>query len=703
MKNYILILVFIFSGIIYSQDSWHQTNGPAFGGANSFCALSNGTVIANSGSGVGYYRSSDNGNTWSKILTLPMKSATYLLSADPAGKYVFASTDKGFFRSSDNGASWDSLSSTTFNTIGFSSQGKMYIYGTSGSNYVSYTSDDFGTTLISSAIKPPAVNYVSGISINAKGDLFISSSGIYRSTDGGSNWVKTIYGLPPSNNVLAIRIKPDGTLFASTNGAGVYRSTDNGNLWSAVNYMLWDFNISSIELRGGDTIYVGTQTEGMFRSEDNGNTWIQTGTELKNNIVQAISFTASGDILAGTREDLFRSSNKGTSWTVSSKGFANATVESIAASSNGDIYCSVEGRGLFRTTDKGENWTKIYDSLKTSITGYLSFSLSGTMFKTIRSVLYKSDNNGYNWTQILNASGIEFGKDSTIYAYGQSLNISKDYGKTWTSLFSPGIDTAFTSLKVNSITNTFIAVIRVVFGKYVSYYLTRSTDGGVNWSNCANGINLAYGLELKSVNSKGHIFLISGSNYNVLYRSTDNGDSWIQSGPQFPGIVRSLVIDSKDRLFAVTSASGIYLSTDNGDTWTTVNNGLFSTSTTALVISPDGYSYCGTMYNGIFRISSSTVNINDRITPLRNYNLFQNYPNPFNPNTTISYCLPERGNVKLTIYNSLGQVISELVNEEKPAGNFSVQFNAANLPSGVYLYTLKSGGFVETKKLAVVK
>jgi hypothetical protein len=85
------------------------------------------------------------------------------------------------------------------------------------------------------------------------------------------------------------------------------------------------------------------------------------------------------------------------------------------------------------------------------------------------------------------------------------------------------------------------------------------------------------------------------------------------------------------------------------------------------------------------------------------FNLSQNYPNPFNPSTTIQYSLPELGKVKLTIFNTLGEEIKTLVNEEKSAGNYEVEFNSENIPSGIYFYQLKAGDFIQTKKMILLK
>jgi hypothetical protein len=83
--------------------------------------------------------------------------------------------------------------------------------------------------------------------------------------------------------------------------------------------------------------------------------------------------------------------------------------------------------------------------------------------------------------------------------------------------------------------------------------------------------------------------------------------------------------------------------------------------------------------------------------------LGKNYPNPFNPTTTIQYSLPEPTEVKLTVYNMLGQKVAELVNAQKQAGEHSVNFEADNLSSGVYIYKLETESFSQSRKMLLSK
>ena len=87
----------------------------------------------------------------------------------------------------------------------------------------------------------------------------------------------------------------------------------------------------------------------------------------------------------------------------------------------------------------------------------------------------------------------------------------------------------------------------------------------------------------------------------------------------------------------------------------------------------------------------------------QSFQLFQNYPNPFNPTTTIKYQIPEHNFVSIKVFDILGKEIETLVNEEKSKGTYEISWNADYLPSGIYFYQLKSGKYIETKKMLLLK
>ena len=91
------------------------------------------------------------------------------------------------------------------------------------------------------------------------------------------------------------------------------------------------------------------------------------------------------------------------------------------------------------------------------------------------------------------------------------------------------------------------------------------------------------------------------------------------------------------------------------------------------------------------------------IKNIKDFNLSHNYPNPFNPKTVIKYEIPIPSKVTISIFNLLGQKIETLINEEKQPGTYQVEWKPKNLPSGIYIYQLKSGNFVQAKKMLYLK
>jgi uncharacterized delta-60 repeat protein len=122
------------------------------------------------------------------------------------------------------------------------------------------------------------------------------------------------------------------------------------------------------------------------------------------------------------------------------------------------------------------------------------------------------------------------------------------------------------------------------------------------------------------------------------------------------------------------------------------------------------YIYAGGRLNnnyGIVQISTKSTtpafySLNNNEKPI-SFRLAQNYPNPFNPVTIISYDIPKDEFVELKVYDILGKEIASLVNENLVAGKYSVNFDASNLPSGTYIYTIRAGAYIESKKMVLVK
>ena len=190
-----------------------------------------------------------------------------------------------------------------------------------------------------------------------------------------------------------------------------------------------------------------------------------------------------------------------------------------------------------------------------------------------------------------------------------------------------------------------------------------------------------------------------------MYRSTDNGISWTAADS---GLTNTFIYSfavSNTNLFAGTDG-GVFLSTNSGTSWTAVNSGLPDDEEVRSLAVSGTNLFAGTSGSGVWMrpISEMITGVTGNHDNLpANYSLQQNYPNPFNPSTTIKYSVPKTSLVTIKVYNVLGKEIATLVNEEKSAGNYSVQFTGSKLSSGVYFYRMQADSFVQTKKLLLLK
>ena len=122
----------------------------------------------------------------------------------------------------------------------------------------------------------------------------------------------------------------------------------------------------------------------------------------------------------------------------------------------------------------------------------------------------------------------------------------------------------------------------------------------------------------------------------------------------------------------------------------------------------DSLNYSSKYYWRIKTVSSkaeylSTVWSFTTISLPAEFELYQNYPNPFNPLTKIKYDLPEAGHVVLKVYDILGREVATLLNEEKQAGRYTIEFNGSKFSSGIYLYRIQAGNYSSVKKMILIK
>ena len=176
---------------------------------------------------------------------------------------------------------------------------------------------------------------------------------------------------------------------------------------------------------------------------------------------------------------------------------------------------------------------------------------------------------------------------------------------------------------------------------------------------------------------------------------------WVQTNGPYGGSAFCFAVSGKN-LFTGTDR-GVFLCTNNGTSWTAA--GLTYTPVHSLSVS-DTTLFAGTLSRGVWRRPLSEMITSVRESPSElpaTFTLEQNYPNPFNPTTTIRFVLPRAGFTELMIFNLLGEQVSTVVSERLNAGSYTVSWGAPHLASGVYIYRLQAGDYVETKKLLLIR
>ncbi len=186
-----------------------------------------------------------------------------------------------------------------------------------------------------------------------------------------AQWIQT--GGPCGGDVRCIA--SDGSnMFAGTSGTGLYLSTDNGSNWTAVNAGLTNLYVHSLAISGSNT-FAGTHG-GVFLSTDNGSNWTAVNTGLTNLYVYSLAISGS-NIFAGTYGGgVFLSTDNGSNWTAVNTGLTNIDVHSLAISGS-NIFAGTSGGGVFLSTNNGSNWTAVNTGLTN--TEVYSLAVSGSI------------------------------------------------------------------------------------------------------------------------------------------------------------------------------------------------------------------------------------------------------------------------------------------------------------------------------------
>jgi photosystem II stability/assembly factor-like uncharacterized protein len=403
------------------------------------------------------------------------------------------------------------------------------------------------------------------------------------------------------------------------------------------------------------------------------NYWLPTNWPSSSGYVYDIASDSSGRIYAATFDaGVFLTTDKGQTWTDLNVTTTNITC--ITLNKFNDIYIGTYGDGLYGSTDQGVTWNKY--SLPASQINRVVLGIDQTIFVATfaDSAVYRSDDNGKNWTVInkgidfgtipIGAPSIASGSDGEVYVITMSgkVYVSRDKGNNWTDIDFPLDNNPMTS------DDNIITLLPI---------------------------------------STGYVF-VAGSGGVCRYKVDNKTWERINIGVQEPNIfVRVLAVTKEGYILRGSeySYSGtVYLSTDNGDHWVNHSQGLPLEAIFGFAVDPEGNIFAANYGKGVFISNPSRTSLDyHKNGLLPDLELGQNYPNPFNPTTKIEYSIPQTSFVTIKVFDILGREVATLVNEEKRTGNYEVEFNGKELTSGIYFYKIQAGDFVNTRKMILLR
>ncbi|MBE0572762.1 MAG: T9SS type A sorting domain-containing protein [Ignavibacteriaceae bacterium] len=363
-----------------------------------------------------------------------------------------------------------------------------------------------------------------------------------------------------------MNINSSGDLFigGAHNTAYLCRSTDGANTWEPLNNLNTNQgSVICISFDASDNVYVGTGT-GIYKSTDNGDNWALYGNFTSQ--TEAIAFNDSGHVFAGTSYAVYRSADDGANWTQLPTGGGTRTVW---ITPNGYIFAGCwENGGILLSTDNGDSWNYSYPQtvqVRSASTpffddyNYIYFPTQG------KGVLFSSDY-GNSWTEFNDGLG-----NNNVRAVTKTLNqflfAGGDYGlfkcNSWAGYpywYSTGLPVCgVKKIEIDQYDNVFTGV----------WGVNRSLDEGQSWETINNGLS---NLEVKEMTIKndGTIFIGCGINGPCIFRSTDNGNTWIVIENEIQRHdVEAITVDAAGNIYA-GNYYGVYKSTNNGDNWVNI-------------------------------------------------------------------------------------------------------------------------------------
>ena len=710
---------------------------------------------------------------------LVMGSASYAQGFNgvhsPDGNYVIAAGDNGLvFRSSNGGTSWEhfNIGSAALTDV-FSLGNKYWITSEDGKVFI-------GNVTLPGVLSARIVE--NGVSINSvtfvsPADGFVCGDGgkVYKTNDGGNSWTLSNSGISSVNlssisflnSNDGVTAGVNGSIFITSDGGSIWTPQASGNVYDLLDVKYFSGGIAAAGKYGALLMKTGA---GSFTSVDSRTISDITGISgtdfsnvrlcggggfIRNNKsgnslflnyeinpmtanLTDIHYTDAntGYAVSSLNKAVIKTVNGGTSWELTGGATVSYQWETKLSSSSGigngfyyapplyqspyrrDLIYICHGTKIYRSYDRGENWTQIATvSLGSRAHSFyvspLDTNLMVASMDASNGRIMRSTDHGQTWTQTWNGNLTSYGmplemdpnspNNLVLGPDNGALLKSTNFGLNWTTLSS-----------VNFVSPCDITIHHgnsnlMFLGDSGPAKLWKSTDGGVNWtlknSQSTSEVPMI-GISQLDTNIAFHTVWGTGG----VFRTIDRGENFTNVTTTGSAWGCDIAKDDPTAFAFVTYGRAGYLSLNAGANFTGVTS-IGSANAGVLYLEKGEVLAQGT--GGVYKLKI-TYNVNSTpvvVTGLEivgssipdKYSLSQNYPNPFNPSTKIRYQLPENGRVKLTVFDIKGVEVATIINGVQNAGEYSVDFDGSRMTSGVYFYKLETDGLVDTKKMLLIK
>ncbi|MBL8007364.1 MAG: T9SS type A sorting domain-containing protein [Ignavibacteria bacterium] len=675
--------------------------------------------------GIGILKTTDGGTSWTKSLdwSYNNKRGVWKVIINPKNSAtLYAATSEGIYKSVNSGNNWSQML-----------------------NY---------QMVMDLEINPQDTGILYASIGNLTNNVPQTNKGIFKTLNGGVNWTKLSGGLPSAwsgkATIELYKGNPEIVYASIPNDfsyVGYFKSTNGGNNWVSMNTTVpignqgWYNNGHIVKSNDPNSILVGTinveksvNGGSVFTTKSDWSAWNYGPTppgepEGPDDFVHAdVHYYASNPknpdkIYIAADGGLYRSNNFGETFYSCNGGFVTSQFYAAFANSYQDSLFAIGGLQDNRSAiyEGTVAWNKVFygDGMCCAIS---SQNQNICYTEYTYGAINKSTNKGIDWFSVSPpGSGTESNycfvtpfislrsNPNILITAGKSVYKSTNSGSGWTGPYGTAVIGGTKILSMaSSDTGTDTIYIGAVNGR-----IFRSIDSGLNWSNITDSSVTPnrYATDISvNQNKASEVFVTYGGfGTGHVFKSVNGGINWQNISGNLPDVPFHCIVT--DPLYSQNiyagSDLGVYVTTNSGTVWNEYRNGMpYALTFDLTVVYPNRKIRAVTHGNGVYerKLFENPVSVNKpAVNSADNFYLSQNFPNPFNPETKINYELPYAQNVTVKVFDALGKVVYELVNEKQNAGKYQISFNGKNLPSGIYFYKMETGSFSQVKKMILLK